>query len=188
MIWNYSLSVWELISSAYYKTFTMMGKYLIRLAGEDNLMVVYANSKYFLAFSCSQCSRIKSPNWPELSSVKCSFHDGSNIRRASRGWADHCNHHPLRLWDVRRVILHVWACDGALGRLWPPVRRISEYTVKCQVGSRLHPTLFILERLAGFALLKKPTCGCKYGKNALKESRQELRDRVKVQQTPWSWS
>lgn len=55
------------------------------------------------------------------------------------------------------------------------------------LNTRINVTLFILERLAGFALLKKLTLACKYRKNALQESRQELRDQVKVQQTPpWS--
>lgn len=93
---------------------------------------------------------------------------------------------PLWLWDVLRVILHDWGCDGDLR--YSPIRRISDYTrLNGRWGSRLHPTLFILEGLAGFALLKKLTSACKYRKNAQQESKQELRDQVKVQQTPpWS--
>lgn len=170
MIWNDSLSVWELRSCAYYKTFTMMGKYLIQLTREENLMMVYAlKLKILLDFllQSAESNQITELARAQFSQMPFSW------------WVKH----QKSLERVSRSSqLHIWGCDGALGWLWPPIRRISEYTVKCQLGFTLASHIIHSGEIRRVCTVEET-----HWKNALQQSQQELRDQVKVQQTPpWS--
>lgn len=142
-----------------------------------------------MTFSCCRCSGIKSPKWPELSSVKHSFHDGSNIRRASRGWADHHTHHPPA---AGRCAARFYTFEDVTELSDDPGLQSGEHLntqLNVKVGLVLASHIINSGEISRFCTVEK-TDFCmqiQYRKNALQESQQELRDQVRVQQTPpWS--
>lgn len=166
-----------------------MGKELIRLTGEDNLMIVYAlKLKILLDFlllsvQSNQIIQLARAQFSQTLFLWWVKHQKS-LERVSRS-SQPSPPAAVRCAPSYSTRLRMWRSSRDDSGLWSGEYLTTRLNVRW--GSCLHPTLFILERLAGFALLKKLTSACKYRKKALQESQQELRDQAKVQQTPpWS--